>query len=83
MQKPTFIIATYCFLIKKVTFDDADNVVIISKAEREVKLDTYLCLNGNAKECLYSFNRKKNPINITGTCFKITSSTCNTKTYLY
>ena len=59
MQKPTFIIATYCFLIKKVTFDDADNVVIISKAEREVKLDTYLCLNGNAKECLYSFNRKK------------------------
>ena len=59
MQKPIFIDATHCSSIKKVTFDDADNVVIISKAEREVKLDTYLCLNGNAKECLYSFNRKK------------------------
>ena len=28
MQKTTFIIATYCFSMKKVTFDDAENVEI-------------------------------------------------------
>ena len=36
-----------------------------------------------AKTCLFSINRKNNPIKITGTCFKMTSSTCNAKTYLY
>ena len=36
-----------------------------------------------AKTCLFSINRKNNPIKITGTCFKMTSSTCNAKTNLY
>ena len=37
MQKTTFIIAAYCFSIKKVTFDDAENVGITIHMRRKGK----------------------------------------------